>query len=115
MRTAAEFVPGYEASFWAGIAAATTAWLRPFPPRPTGIQGSLPIGLARHMSWKRPNIGSPYLAILAAVTGMAPATSTLNDNLDQKAELLLSTGHVITRLQRLCTPALTLIASLNSP
>jgi hypothetical protein len=44
-----------------------------------------------------------------------PATSTLNDNLDQKAELLLSTGHVINRLQRLCTPALTLSASLNSP
>ena len=44
-----------------------------------------------------------------------PATATLNDNLDQQAELLLSTGHVINRLQRLCTPALTLIASLNSP
>ena len=44
-----------------------------------------------------------------------PATATLNDNLDQQAELLLSTGHVITRLQRLCTPALTLIASLKSP
>jgi hypothetical protein len=44
-----------------------------------------------------------------------PATATLNDNLDQQAELLLSTGHVINRLQRLCTPALTLIASLKSP
>ena len=44
-----------------------------------------------------------------------PATSTLNDNLDHQAELLLSTGHVINRLQRLCTPALTLIASLKSP
>jgi hypothetical protein len=44
-----------------------------------------------------------------------PATSTLNDNLDQQAELLLSTGHVINRLQRLCTPALKLIASLKSP
>ena len=44
-----------------------------------------------------------------------PATSTLNDNFDQQAELLLSTGHVINRLQRLCTPALTLIASLKSP
>jgi hypothetical protein len=43
------------------------------------------------------------------------ATATLNDNLDQQAELLLSTGYVITRLQRLCTPALTLIASLKSP
>ena len=44
-----------------------------------------------------------------------PATSTLNDNLAQKAELLLSTGHVINRLQRLCAPALTLSASLKSP
>ena len=44
-----------------------------------------------------------------------PATATLNDNLDQQAELLLSTGHVINRRQRLCTPALTLIASLKSP
>ena len=44
-----------------------------------------------------------------------PATATLNDNLDQQAELLLPIGHVITRLQPLCTPALTLIASLNSP
>jgi hypothetical protein len=44
-----------------------------------------------------------------------PATATLNDNLDQQAELLLSTGHVINRLQWLCTPALTLIASLKSP
>ena len=44
-----------------------------------------------------------------------PATSTLNDNLDHQAELLLSTGHVIIRLQRLRTPALTLIASLKSP
>ena len=43
------------------------------------------------------------------------ATSTLNDNLDHQAELLLSTGHVISRLQRLRTPALALIASLNSP
>jgi len=44
-----------------------------------------------------------------------PATSALNDNLDQQAELLLSTGHVINHRQRLCTPALTLIASLKSP
>ena len=44
-----------------------------------------------------------------------PATSTLNDNLGQQAELLLSTGHAINRLQQLCTPALTLIASLKSP
>jgi hypothetical protein len=44
-----------------------------------------------------------------------PATSTLTDNLDHQAELPLSTGHVINHLQRLCTPALTLIASLKSP
>ena len=44
-----------------------------------------------------------------------PATSTLNDNLDQQAEPLLSAGRVTNRLQRLCTPALTLIASLKSP
>jgi hypothetical protein len=44
-----------------------------------------------------------------------PETATLNDNLNQQAERLLSTGHVITRLQRLCTPALKLIASLKSP
>src|ERR1700694_6009170 len=45
-----------------------------------------------------------------------PATSTFNNNLDQQAErrVLLSTGHVINRLQRLCTPALTLTASLKS-
>ena len=44
-----------------------------------------------------------------------PATATLNDNLDQQAERLLSARRVINRLQRLCTPALTLIASLKSP
>jgi len=44
-----------------------------------------------------------------------PATSTLNDHLDRQAELLLSTGHVITRLQPLRAPTLTLSASLNSP
>ena len=44
-----------------------------------------------------------------------PATATLNDNLDQQAELLLSTGHVINRLQRLCAPTLSLSASLKSP
>jgi hypothetical protein len=44
-----------------------------------------------------------------------PATSTFNNNLHQQAELLRSTGHVINRLQRLCTPALTLTASLKSP
>ena len=43
------------------------------------------------------------------------ATATLNDNLHQQAELLLSARRVINRLQRLCTPALTLIASLKSP
>ena len=44
-----------------------------------------------------------------------PATATFNDNLDQQPELLLSARRVINRLQRLCTPALTLIASLKSP
>jgi hypothetical protein len=44
-----------------------------------------------------------------------PATATLNDNLDQQAELLLSARRVINRRQRLCAPALTLIASLKSP
>ena len=44
-----------------------------------------------------------------------PETATLNDNLDQQAERLLSARRVINRLQRLCTPALTLIASLKSP
>ena len=44
-----------------------------------------------------------------------PATATLNDNLDQQTELLLSARRVINRLQRRCAPALTLIASLKSP
>ena len=44
-----------------------------------------------------------------------PATATLNDNLHQQTALLLSARRVINRLQRLCTPALTLIASLKSP
>ena len=45
-----------------------------------------------------------------------PATATLNDNLHQQAELLLLPARrVINRLQRLCTPTLTLIASLKSP
>ena len=44
-----------------------------------------------------------------------PATATLNDNLHQQAELLLSARRVINRLQRRCAPALTLIASLKSP
>jgi hypothetical protein len=44
-----------------------------------------------------------------------PATATLNDNLDQQTELLLPARHVINRLQRLCAPTLTLIASLKSP
>ena len=44
-----------------------------------------------------------------------PATATLNDNLDQQAELLLSAKRIINRLQRLCAPTLTLSASLNSP
>ena len=43
-----------------------------------------------------------------------PATATLNDNLHQQAELLLSARRVINRLQRRCVPALTLIASLKS-
>ena len=43
------------------------------------------------------------------------ACRELDDNLDQQDKLLLSPGHVTTRLQRLCTPALTLIASLKSP
>ena len=44
-----------------------------------------------------------------------PATATLNDNLDQQAELLRSAGRVTNRLQRLRAPALTLSASLKSP
>ena len=44
-----------------------------------------------------------------------PATATLNDNLDQQAELLLSARRVINRRQRLCAPTLSLSASLNSP
>jgi hypothetical protein len=44
-----------------------------------------------------------------------PATATLNDYLDQQTELLLPARRVINRLQRLCTPTLTLIASLKSP
>ena len=44
-----------------------------------------------------------------------PATATLNDNLDQQAERLLSAGRVTNRLQRLCTPVLSLSAPLNSP
>jgi hypothetical protein len=44
-----------------------------------------------------------------------PATATLNDNLDQQADLLRSAGRVTNRLQRLRAPALTLSASLKSP
>jgi hypothetical protein len=44
-----------------------------------------------------------------------PATATLNDNLDQQAELLLSPRRVINRLQRLCASTLSLSAPLNSP
>ena len=44
-----------------------------------------------------------------------PATATLNDNLDQQAELLRSAGRVTNRLQRLRAPALTLSASVKSP
>ena len=44
-----------------------------------------------------------------------PATATLNDNLDQQAERLLSARRVINRLQRLCASTLSLSASLNSP
>ena len=44
-----------------------------------------------------------------------PATATLNHNLDQQTELLLSARRVINRLQRLCAPPLTLSESLNSP
>ena len=44
-----------------------------------------------------------------------PATATLNDNLDQQAERLLSARRVINRRQRLCAPTLSLSASLNSP
>ena len=44
-----------------------------------------------------------------------PATATLNDNLDQQTELLLSARRVINHLQPLRAPTLTLSASLNSP
>ena len=44
-----------------------------------------------------------------------PETATLNDNLDQQAELLRSAGRVTNRLQRLRAPALTLSASVKSP
>ena len=44
-----------------------------------------------------------------------PATATLNDNLHQQAELLLSARRVINRLQRLCASTLSLSASFNSP
>ena len=44
-----------------------------------------------------------------------PATATLNDNLDQQTQLLLSAGHVINRREGLCAPALTLSASVKSP
>ena len=44
-----------------------------------------------------------------------PATATLNDNLDQQAELLLSAQRVINRLKGLRAPALTPSASAKSP
>ena len=44
-----------------------------------------------------------------------PAMATLNNNLHQQAELLLSAGRIINRLQRLCAPTLSLSASLKSP
>ena len=44
-----------------------------------------------------------------------PATATLNDNLDQQAERLLSARRVINRLEGLCAPALTPSASAKSP
>ena len=43
-----------------------------------------------------------------------PATATFNDNLDQQAELL-SASRAINRLQGLCAPALTPLASAKSP
>jgi hypothetical protein len=44
-----------------------------------------------------------------------PATATFNDNLDQKTQLLLSAGRVISRLEGLCAPALAPSASAKSP
>jgi hypothetical protein len=44
-----------------------------------------------------------------------PATATLNDNLDQQTQLLLSAGRVISRLEGLCAPALAPSASAKSP
>jgi hypothetical protein len=44
-----------------------------------------------------------------------PATATLNDNLDQQTDLLLSARRMTNRLQPLCAAALTLSAPLNSP
>ena len=44
-----------------------------------------------------------------------PATATLNDNLDQQTQLLLSAGRVISRLEGLCAPALAPSSSAKSP
>ena len=44
-----------------------------------------------------------------------PATATLNDNLHQQAERLLSARRVINRLEGLRAPALTPSASAKSP
>ena len=44
-----------------------------------------------------------------------PAPATLNDNLDQQTELLLSARRVINHLQPLRAPTLTLSTSPNSP
>jgi hypothetical protein len=55
------------------------------------------------------------LAQMPPIIETQPATATLNDNLDQQTEHLLSARRVINRLQRLCAPTLTLSASLKSP
>jgi hypothetical protein len=59
--------------------------------------------------------GSDHARTDASLHRTQPATATLNDNLDQQTELLLSASRVINRLQRLCAPTLTLSESLNSP
>jgi hypothetical protein len=44
-----------------------------------------------------------------------PATATFHDNLNQQAELLLSGGRVINRLEGRCAPSITPSASAKSP
>jgi hypothetical protein len=68
-----------------------------------------------NLAQRRLRTGGDHARTDASHHRTQPATATLNDNLDQQAELLRSAECVTNRLQRLRAPALTLSASLKSP